>query len=46
MNARIDDASPNVDSSAADERFIRRAGFIVVAIQIVFLLATLALAHP
>lgn len=45
MNAPIDDLSPDTDSAAADDRFVRRAGVIVVAIQIVLLLATLALAH-
>lgn len=45
MNAPIEDLSPDTDSGAADDRFVRRAGIIVVAIQIVLLLATLALAH-
>lgn len=45
MNAPIDDILPDADSAAADDRFVRRAGYIVVTIQILLLLATLALAR-
>jgi len=43
MHTQLDDTYPSPEQDAADNRFVRRAGFVVVVIQLILVVATVLL---